>query len=42
VVTTFAGRKPFSEATLARVTELARIYGLDLAAMLNARAEEGE
>jgi hypothetical protein len=42
VVTTFAGRRPFSEATLARVGELARIYALDLAAMLDARAEEGE
>jgi hypothetical protein len=42
VVTTFAGRKPFSEATLARVAELARIYALDLAAMLDARAGEGE
>jgi hypothetical protein len=41
VVSTFAGRKPFSEETLARVAELARIYRLDLAAMLDARAEEG-
>jgi predicted DNA-binding ribbon-helix-helix protein len=41
VVSTFAGRQPFSEETLARVAELARIYRLDLAAMLDARAEEG-
>jgi hypothetical protein len=42
VVSTFAGRRPFSEATLGRVGELARIYGLDLASLSSARAEEGE
>ena len=42
VVSSFAGRKPFSPATLARVTELAMIYGLDLAAMLDAHTEEGK
>jgi hypothetical protein len=40
VVSTFAGRKPFSAAALARVAELMRIYGLDLNSMPGAQAEE--
>jgi predicted DNA-binding ribbon-helix-helix protein len=41
VASTFAGRRPFSEATLGRVAELARIYALDLASLSSARTEEG-
>jgi hypothetical protein len=40
VVSTFAGRKPFSAAALARAAELMRIYGLDLNSLRGARADE--
>jgi predicted DNA-binding ribbon-helix-helix protein len=40
VVSTFAGRKPFSEAALARAAEFMRLYGLDLDSMPGAHAEE--
>jgi predicted DNA-binding ribbon-helix-helix protein len=42
VASTFAGRRPFSAAALARATEFMRLYGLDLDAMRGARAEERE
>jgi predicted DNA-binding ribbon-helix-helix protein len=40
VVSTFAGRKPFSTAALARAAEFMRLYGLDLDSMPGAQAEE--
>jgi predicted DNA-binding ribbon-helix-helix protein len=40
LVSVFAGRKPFSNAALARAAELMRIYGLDLDSMPGAHAEE--
>jgi predicted DNA-binding ribbon-helix-helix protein len=40
VAGTFAGRRPFSETAMARVADLARIYGLDLESLSSAHVEE--
>jgi predicted DNA-binding ribbon-helix-helix protein len=40
VASTFAGRRPFSEAAMARAADLARIYGLDLESLSSAHVEE--
>jgi hypothetical protein len=40
VVSTFAGRKPFSTTALARAAELMRIYGLDFDTLPAAHGDE--
>ena len=40
VISTFAGRRPFSAAALARASELMRIYGLDFDTLPAAHADE--
>jgi hypothetical protein len=41
VLHAFDGQAPFTEATLARIAELKRIYGLDLGAAASHRLTEG-
>jgi predicted DNA-binding ribbon-helix-helix protein len=40
VVSTFAGRRPFSAAALARAAEFMKLYGLDLDSMPGASVED--
>ena len=42
VLATFAARKPFSEAALARIGDLMRLYGLELPTVPRIPVEEGE